>query len=511
MIHYRLILHLFAALLAAMGAAMAAIGLGAWVTHLAAGAQEFEASMALLLSGGVGAILGGAAWRLTPIKAALSRRDAILLVGLTWLIAPLLMALPYVLYAMFEGLPGSHPFHSFVNAYFEAASGLSTCGATILSDIESLPRSLLLWRATTHWLGGLGIVVLFVAVLPALGVETKRLFTTEAALHHEHGAAQPQFRQTARVLLVIYCVLTLVEIVALRITGLDWFQATCETFATLATGGFSVRNSSIAGYQSGWTELVIIVFMVIGGANFAIFYHLVRGRWGAVRRDRELRLYLSLLLIASALVAVMIYGESVAVLGGESRVMGIGSAIRYATFNVVSLGTDTGFATADFDQWPPLARAIIMLMAFIGGCAGSTAGGIKVMRLLIGSKALSHQQELTYRPHVVRPLRIGRRPIDPPARISALAYILLFAVTLFAGAAVVELIEQNQIDFTTAMTASLACLADAGPGLNGVGPASNYAFFSDASKLVLVFIMMLGRLEIFTLLVLVSPAFWRVE
>jgi trk system potassium uptake protein TrkH len=479
--------------------------LGAW--------PQREPTMALAASAAISLGLGGGLWALTRGEATLRRREATLLVALTWLVAPLLLALPFFFWAVFGGAPAGHPFHSFVDCYFEAASGLSTCGATILGDIEALPRALLLWRAMTHWMGGLGIVVLFVAVLPSIGTGTKRLFSTEAALHAEHGQTQPRIRDTARILGLIYFGLTLAEVVALVIAGVDVFSAVCDSFGTIATGGYSVKNTSIAGYASAAVEWIIVFFMVCGGTNFAVHYRLVRGRWREVWRDPELRLYLGVLGVGSALATVALIGQPILRLGGEEHGSAtLGQALRYGVFNVVSLGTDTGFATADFDRWPFFAQMPIVAAMFIGGCAGSTAGGIKVIRLLIAGKVLRAESESTYRPQVVRPFRVGGRHLEPDARTAALGYILLFTVTLLATAFLLMAIEPpGSISFRTAATASLACLADAGPGLGAVGPASNYAFFSDPAKLLLCLQMMLGRLEIFTLLVIVTPHFWKYE
>ncbi len=487
---------------------------------------EWVSLEALLLSVAVGLILGLMLWRVSKgCDDYLGHREALLLVAMSWLVGAALSALPYWLWAILsttsplndsEHLLSSgggtlHPFMSYIDCYFEAMSGLTTTGATVLDDIHPLPRGLLLWRSLTHWLGGLGIVVLFVAVLPNLGVGGKKLFQVEAPGPTSQGV-RPRIRETARLLWMIYFGLTIAETVILRALGMDWFDAVCHTFATLGTGGFSTRNASIGAYDSVAIESTIIVFMVLAGANFGVYYHLIRGRLRAVWSDPEVRLYLGLLVLGSLIVSYTLYDQPIVGTSGRIYAPSVAEAIRHGVFQVVSIQTTTGFCTADFDQWSFLAKTVLVGLMFVGASAGSTGGGIKVIRCLIAFKVMLADVERVFRPNVVRTIKVGRTTIDPELRLSTVVYILGILALFLIGAVLLMLLEPaGQISFSTAATASAATLNNIGPGLELVGATEHYGWFSAPSKVVMCVLMLLGRLEVYAIFVLFVPRFWRGE
>ncbi len=512
---FRFILRQLAALAAMLGLLLAALaGLSA---ILLAGGDEAErgALRALLLAAGCALGTGAVLWGFTRGAAPhLGRREALLLVATSWLLGAAYAALPYLFWAHLAGTAPEHPFRRFIDCYFESMSGLTTTGATVLAvphDIESIPHSLLLWRALTQWIGGLGIVVLFVAVLPSLGVGGKRLFRIEAA-GRSPEAFQPQIRQTARLLLTIYLILTGAQVVALLAAGMSLFDALCHTFATLSTGGFSTRTASIGEYRSAAIDWIVIVFMVLGGVNFSLYFALSRRRFATVLNDTELRTYLALLAAGSLVIAASLVGRSLALTTGVTEEATAAEAVRHATFTTVSLATTTGFCTADYNDWPFLAHAVLLLLMFIGGSSGSTSGGIKVVRVWIAAKVLFAEIEQIFRPQVVRPVRVGGHVVAPDVKLETMSFFLGFIVTFAAGSVAVMLLEQwfgEGCDYTTAATSSIACLSAIGPGLGRVGAMGDFGWMTPWSKALLSLIMALGRLEIFAIVALLHLRFWR--
>lgn len=477
-----------------------------WERGLAWDGHPFWAFLASALVGGSAGVAMWAAAR--PSSNSLGRREALLLVAASWLTGAALAALPYWVWATF--FAGRElGFSQAINCYFEAMSGLTSTGATVLTHIESLPRSVLLWRATTNWLGGLGIVVLFVAVLPTLGVGAKRLFRAETSGVAPEGVT-PHIRETARVLWLIYVGFTLVQVIALRVAGMEWFNSICHTFATMATGGFSSNSHSVGGYDSLAVNVIIIVFMVLAGVNFGLYHQLIRGRFAAIRRDSELHAYFAILFVASAIVVFSIAGEPIVLTTGEQCAPALGRAIREGVFTTVSIQTTTGFCTADFGRWPILAQTVILVLMFVGGCAGSTSGGIKVTRILVVFKVMVSELERAFRPHVVRPVRVGASVIAPEVRQGALAFVFGHVLLFAVGAIALMLFESaRNMDVVTAASASVACLCNVGPGFARVGPVANFDWLGPASKLLLCLWMAIGRLEVFAILVLIHPRFWR--
>lgn len=482
--------------------------------------SEAHAAPAFAIAGVIGVIVGGIP-RLLVRRAstAFGRREALLLVGTSWILGAALSGSPFLIWSQFTDAetPAQVAFSSPVNCYFEAMSGLTTTGATILPHIDDLPRSILLWRAATHWLGGLGIIVLFVAVLPTLGAGGKKLFRVEAPGPQPEGV-RPQIAHTARILWSIYLGMTIAETIALRIAGMTWFDSVCHTFATLATGGFSTHNASISAFNSVTIEIIIIVFMVMAGVNFGLYYQTMRGRFKELVKDREFRCYGIIVILACAFIVGCLAKETIIDSNLREHEPSFGSALRFGVFQVISIMTTTGFCTADFDQWGFFPKSVLILLMFIGASAGSTGGGIKVIRIFIMFKVFALELERVFRPNVVRPLKFGSSSIDPDLRQSTLAYILGIILIFLVGTGLImafevgnpNLIAENtSIDFVTASTASAATLNNIGPGLAMVSAVDNYGWFTNSSKVVMTILMALGRLEIFAILVLFVPRFWR--
>ena len=509
---YRLVVGQLGLLLVVLSGIMLVIAAWAvfdwWTTGVAP-----EGAEALLGSAGGGLLLGGALWlvgRRAPVEN-LGRREALLLVALSWLLGAAVAAFPFLLWAFTSPTAAAdHPFRNYVDCYFEAMSGLTTTGASVLTDIEALPRGILLWRSTTHWLGGLGIVVLFVAVLPGLGVGAKKVYQMEAPGPTKAGV-RPRIAETARVLWVMYTGLTLAEIIALRLCGMDWFNAVCHTFGTVATGGFSTLNASIGGYNSTAVNVVIIIFMLLAAVNFGLYYRLIRGDARNVWQDTELRFFIIFLTLMSTIIVVSVWQSPhpIYLTTGEELDSNLRHSIEQGVFTAVSIQTTTGYGTADFDRWPFIAKAALILMMFMGGSAGSTAGGIKAIRVWLAIKILVAEIEKVFHPYHIRPVRIGGSAIDAELRMSVMSFcfgmVLLFAV----GSVAIMVFEAGACDYETAATAAIASLFSIGPGLAKVGPVLNYGWMTEGSKLVCSLLMVLGRLEVFAIFVLLLPRFWR--
>lgn len=497
------------------------LGMGLWVAARGAvGLPRDGAAMAsLLISGGGGAATSlGLIFFSRQAPRLLGRREALLLVASSWILGAALSALPYFLWAhLAPRVPDAHPFRNFVDCYFESMSGLTTTGASVLgvapSDIESIPQSLLLWRGLTQWLGGIGIVVLFVAVLPSFGVGGKKLYRVEAG--SSKAGLQPQIRETARMLLAIYLGLTAAQTFLLFVAGMTLSEALNHAFTTLATGGFSPRNASLGAYRDEPAVSVIVVaFMILGGANFALYYQLLRGKGLRVLGDLELRLYLICLALGALVVFLSMRHQVIALTSGATVGPSSGVALGEAIFTTVSIQTTTGYVTSDFNRWPWLAQAVLVVLMVVGGCSGSTAGGVKVIRLWVAFRVMLSEIERVFRPHVIRPVKVAGATLSDEVKLGTMAYVLGFVVLLFAGSAAVMLLEDSAgsgCSFTAAFGSSVATLCTIGPGLAGVGATENFGWLSAGSKLVLSLLMVLGRLEIFAIIVLFSPRFWRAD
>jgi len=420
------------------------------------------------------------------------RREGLAVVSLGWILAAAVGALPFWLNKEFRRLAGG-----FVDAYFESMSGFTTTGSTILTDIEAMPQGLLLWRSFTQWLGGMGIVVLFVAFLPALGVHAKHLYKVEVPGIKKEGAA-PRIRDAAIMLWGIYLAFTVAETILLMLGGMSFFDAVNHTFTTLATGGFSTKNASIAHFDSLYIEIVIITFMVMVGINFALFISILRRRFSDLTGDVELRTYFFLIAIMTLLVALSLLGSGV----HDS----VGKAIRESVFQVVAMVTTTGYCTADFDGWTPFARIGLVAMMFVGGCAGSTGGSQKVARIVVVAKMAVLQVQKFFFPRMVKQVRVGGQTIPEETLQLVTGFVLLFVGVWVLGSLFMAFLG---LDIVTASTSVIATLGNIGPGLGGVGAVQNFGAIPDIGKIFLSFCMVLGRLELFTVLVLLVPAFWR--
>ncbi|MCB0049912.1 MAG: TrkH family potassium uptake protein, partial [Caldilinea sp.] len=404
-----------------------------------------------------------------------------------WLLASAFGALPFV-------FSGAVP--SYTDAFFETISGFTTTGATILTDIEAVPSGILFWRSFTHWLGGMGIILLSLAILPFLGVGGMQLFKAEVP-GPVADKLTPRVTQTAKILWAVYILLSVAETALLMLGGLSLFDALCQTFGTMATGGFSTKNASIAAFPSPFVQWVIIIFMFLAGANFALHYRFAFRGWKIYRDDREFLVYVTIIGLASALIYVANTG--VWRNFGEP-------AIRDTVFQVVSIQTTTGFITADYEQWPMLSQLVLFLLMFVGGSAGSTGGGIKVLRIYLLLKFVLAEFSRLLHPHAIIPVRVRQQTIPRDVVMNVLGFFVLY-ILIFAGGTL--LIAAMGYDVATSFGAVAATLGNVGPGLGEVGAIDNYAHFPPIGKWILSFFMLLGRLELYTVLILFVPAYWR--
>ena len=441
-----------------------------------------------LASAGIGVLLGGGTLLYLRDAPDLRVREGFAVVSFGWLCVGLLGALPF-------WLSGQIP--SFTDAVFESISGFTTTGASILTDIESRSHGTLFWRALTHWLGGMGIVLLALAILPLLGVGGMQLFRAEVPGPVAERLT-PRIRETAKLLWMVYGLLTLLETVALLLAGMNLFDAVCHSFATMATGGFSNHNSSVGGYGSPGVEWIIIVFMFLAGANFSLHYLALTGKIRIYFYDEEFRFYGALILVCTALIG--------ATLLAIQFYPSFGTTVRHTLFQVVSILTTTGFGTADYLLWPPVAHALLLFLMSVGGCAGSTGGGIKVMRVLILLKHAKLELKKMLHPRGVFTLWFNNRPLSSGLQTNVLGFFLLFMTVYLLGVLILTL---GGRDIVTSVGATAATLGNIGPGLGLVGPASNYAALLGWEKWLLILLMLIGRLEIFTVLVLFLPEAWR--
>ena len=455
----------------------------------------------------------------------LYRKEAMAIVGLSWVLATILGAMPFLLsHTVYKEAAGQPVPMGIAEALFESQSGFSTTGATVLTDIENpqwVPRCILLWRSSTHFLGGLGIIVLFVAVL-GQGSAGKALMRTEMPGPSQEGSHE-RMQHTAWIFTAIYCGLNLLLIFILQFEGMTWFEAICHAFGTMATGGFSTLNSSLGGFNSRSIEYTVIFFMMLAGTNFTLLYFtLLLRKPGKLLGDLEWRTYAAIIIGSTAM--VMFFGIYVTndfnQQGDLTGQQELETAFRDGLFQVVATLTTTGFGTADFDLWNNFSRALLIVLMFVGGCAGSTGGGMKVIRHVLFFKILGREIEKSFHPSVVRHIRLGGETItDPDLPRNILVYFGLVALIFTVSSQVLvgiepdstwveagQPVENKLIDSASAIAATLHNI---GPGIGIVGSTQNYAPFTALSKLLFTFLMMLGRLELFAILVLFVPGFWR--
>lgn len=412
------------------------------------------------------------------------KKDTYFTVTLSWLTICLTGSLPYI----FSGA-----ITAPVNAVFESVSGFTTTGASILTNIEALPKSILFWRSLTHWIGGIGIIVLVIVVMPSMKMGGYQFFTLESSLQEK---IQPRIRAIGLRLLLIYVSLTLAEVVLLLLGRMSLFESLCHAFGTVATGGFSPRNNSIAGY-SPYIQYVVMIFMFLAGTNFLVHYYLFKREFARVRQNEELRFYVSVVGIIGLVLTAILYFKM-----GKP----LEASFREAYFQLISIVSCTGFATADYLQWPAYGWMIIFLSMFLGGCTGSTAGGIKMVRHLIFLKNFRKIFRQNLSPHAIVSLRLNNNVLSEETNHSVLMYISIYLMILVAGTLMMVMMG---LDIQTAAGSVATCMAGIGPGIGTVGPVSNFAHLPDAAKLVLAFLMIVGRLEIFTVIVLFTRSFWK--
>ncbi|BCR06424.1 Trk system potassium transporter TrkH [Desulfuromonas versatilis] len=445
------------------------------------------AAWAFLLAAAVSVIVGAVLFKTCRSVRDISVREGFAVVTFGWTVFALFGALPFL-------FSGAIP--SFVDAVFETMSGFTTTGSTILTQIEGLPESILLWRALTHWLGGMGIIVLSLAILPMLGVGGMQLFKAEVP-GPTADRLKPRIQDTAKLLWGVYVLLTGAETALLMAGGMSFFDALCHAFATLATGGFSTKNASVGAYDSAYIDWVITLFMFLAGVNFSLHYQALRGRLREYWRNEEFVFYLAITLGATVVLVWLNQG---------TVYQSLADNLRFSAFQASSILTTTGFGTADYEAWPVLAQYVLIFLMFIGGCAGSTGGGMKVARILLLFKHAHVQLYRLIHPRAVRLVKLGETPVDKEVMQSILGFFALY-MGVFVTASF--LMAALGMDLVSAGASVIATLSNIGPGLGSVGPVDNFAHVPALGKLVLTFCMLLGRLELFTVLVLFFPTFWR--
>lgn len=434
---------------------------------------------------------GFLAWLFTRHnKRELQTRDGFLLVVLVWAVLPAFATLPLLSYL---------PHLSFTDAYFETASGLSTTGATVLTGLDALPHSINLWRHLLNWLGGMGIIVLAVAILPMLGIGGRQIFKAETPGPMKDSKLTPRIADTAKSLWLVYAVITLACIVALRIAGMTWFDAVCHAFSAMGLGGFSTHDASVGYFNSPAIEAVLIVFMLLAAMNFATHFLAFRNRSLRVYRvDPEA--FPMLALVAISCVGSAFY------LWQAGTYPSYWTALRHVSFNLVSVATDCGFASVDFNQWPIFVPLWMLFLSCVTASSGSTGGGIKMIRSLLMFKQSQRELQRQIHPTAVLPIKLGGLPVSNQVAFAVQVFVMLYIGSILA---LTLILVASGLDFLSAFSAIIACINNAGPGLNQVGPATNYSVLTDFQTWVCTFAMLLGRLELMTVFVLFTRTFWR--
>ncbi len=440
---------------------------------------------AFLFSICVCSLLSVALMQFRPERRRMQTRDGFVAVALCWIALALFGALPYAIYGF-----------SYVDAVFETVSGFTTTGATVIAFPSMLPRALQFWRALTQWMGGMGVLVLMLALLPSLDEGSVNLMKAESP-GPISSKLHPKTSETARSLYIIYIALTLGETLALRLAGMPLFDSITTAFTTISTGGFSVRDNGLLYYHSELINWIIVVFMFVSAINFSVLFQVHRRQYREALKSEELRVYTGVVLFASALI-----GADLIVRAGK----GIYEAISQSVFQVVTLMTTTGYATADFDVWPTFSKTILLLVMFLGGCAGSTAGGMKIARVVILFKGLKRELRRILHTREVRPLTLDGARVEERTITSVSVFFFAYILILILAALVVSL---DGVNMQSSLSASLTMISNVGPGFASVGPMCNFAFLSPLSKCVLSLTMLLGRLEIMPLFVLLIPSAWK--
>ena len=445
-------------------------------------------ALALLSSMALLAALGFPAWRFAhPREQNLRAREGFLVVALSWVLLSAFGALPFVISGLIP---------NYIDAFFEAVSGFTTTGATLMGNFDGLPRGVMFWRSFTHWIGGMGVLVLTLALLPQMTGRSSHLVRAESP-GPSLSKIVPKMGDTAKILYLIYGVLTVIELAALIIAGMSPYDAAIHAMGTAGTGGFSNYGSSIGAFDSAVIDAIITFFMVLFGINFALFYRVLVGGWRDALRSEELRWYLALFAGSTLFVSLMILPQYGTFL----------NALRYGSFQVATIMSTTGYATADFNLWPQAVKALIVVLMFIGSCAGSTAGGIKVVRVGILCKLGRREVRRTFQPRKVQVVRFEGKGVEENRLTQVSVFFFVYVLLVLVGMFLVSL--EGLYDLETNFTAVLTCISNVGPGLGHVGPVENFSGYGPFAKVVLSLLMLAGRLELFPILVLFHPSAWR--
>lgn len=478
------------AILSFTGAIIAAVGLFMFPALLCSLYYKDQAVTPLLFSMivvstlGLGMFLG---WR-KHAPETVTHKEALLVVALCWVSAGFFGAIPFYIGGAFD---------NFTDAFFESVSGFTTTGSSVFTDIEAVAPGLLLWRSMTQWVGGMGIIVLSVAVLPILGVGGMHLYRAEFSGGRQ-DRIKPRVRAAALSLWKVYVLFSVLLTGLLLLGGMSIFDALCHAFATIATGGYSTKNASIGHFQSAYLDMVVTVFMFLGAVNFALHYQALRGKPLALWRDPETRFFAYVILAATSLIALNLW-----IVEAYPSPL---EALRHSAFNLASVITTTGFATANFEIWPPLAKGILFLAMFVGGCAGSTAGGIKCMRVQLMGKHIYREFLRIIHPRAVVQVKMDHRAVEESVLSGVFGFAALFGVLYLAASL---LLAAMGLDVTTAFSAAIAAMGNIGPGFGSVGPTENFAHLPAAAKWLLSWCMLLGRLELYALIIFLVPEFWK--
>lgn len=481
-VNFRRVLHIVGILLLSVGITMVLPLITSFIYNDGS-SQPVGISMAIVVALGTALTLG---FRLEDADNV-SQREGMVTVALCWISASLVGAMPYV-------LGGYLPM---ADAVFEAASGFTTTGASVISNIEALPHGILMWRSFSQWLGGMGIIVLYLAILPTLGVGGMQLYKAEVP-GPSKDKLTPRLRDTASALWKVYLLLSGLLFLLLFVGGMDFFDSLTHTFTTISTAGFSVRNNSMGDYDSAYLQWIICLFVFISGASFALHYRFLRGDYKGYANNTEFKVYTCLVVGLSLVVAAM--------LQYTNQYGSVEENLRHAFFQVSCIITTAGFSTADYLQWPQAAQAVLMAFFFVGGCVGSTSGGLKIMRIILLLRIVQQEVDHLLHPRSVRIIKIDGTIIAPDVLQGVMSFVLLFIVLLACCTLFLSFLG---IEIATAFWATASCLANVGPAFAGVGPANNFGHLPDAAKWVLSLCMLLGRLEIYTILLILLPAFWR--
>ncbi len=444
--------------------------------------------LGIMLSAGITILSGTVFWFLFKKSGInIGKREGYFIVTLGWIIFSLFGSLPFM-------ISGDIP--SFTDAFFETMSGFTTTGASILNDVESLSHGLLFWRSVTQWLGGMGIIVLSLAILPILGIGGMQLFIAEVP-GPTPDKLHPRIKETAKRLWAIYMIFTFAECILLMLGGMTFFDAICHSFTTMATGGYSTKQASIAHFDSPFIHYVIIVFMFLAGTNFALSYYALHFRFKEFQKNEEFRYYFGFTIAFTAIVTIFLI---------VTHEYGYEESFRHGLFQVVSILTTTGFVTADYLQWVPLLWVIIFMIMFIGGSAGSTGGGIKIMRVMLLMKNSFLELKRLIHPNAIIPVKFNERSVDYQVITNVLAFVSIYLLISVIGTLVMS---SMGYDLDSSLGAVAASLGNIGPGIGSVGPVENFSHIPDFGKWFLSFLMLVGRLELFTVLILFSPHFYK--